>query len=32
MRDLNTFKELLEKKDPNIKVEILDQGGEPLKI
>ncbi len=31
-KDLNRFKELLEKKDPNIRVEILEQSGEPLKI
>ncbi len=31
-KDLTKFKELLEKKDPNIKVEILEEGGQALKI
>ncbi len=31
-KDLTKFKELLEKKDPSINVEILEEGGEPLKI
>ena len=31
-KDLSKFKELLEKKDPSIKVEILEEGGKPLKI
>jgi len=31
-KDLTKFKELIEKKDPSIKVEILEEGGEPLKI
>jgi len=31
-KDLSKFKELIEKKDPNIKIEILEEGGEPLKI
>ncbi len=31
-KDLSKFRELLEKKDPSIKVEILEEGGEPLKI
>jgi len=31
-KDLNNFKELLVKKDANIKVEILTEGGESLKI
>ena len=31
-KDLTKFKELLEKKDPSIRVEILTEGGEPLKI
>ena len=31
-KDLIKFKELIEKKDPSIKVEILKEGGEPLKI
>ncbi|KKN27851.1 hypothetical protein LCGC14_0860200 [marine sediment metagenome] len=31
-KDLNKFKELMEKKDPSIKVEILEENGEPLKI
>jgi len=31
-KDLTKFKELIEKKDPNIKVKILEEGGEPLKI
>ncbi len=31
-KDLTKFKELVEKKDPSIKVEILEEGGEPLKI
>jgi len=31
-KDLTKFKELLEKKDLNIKVEILEEGGSPLKI
>ena len=31
-KDLNNFKDLLAKKDANIKVEILTEGGESLKI
>ncbi len=31
-KDLTKFKELIEKKDPSIKVEILEEGGEPLRI
>ncbi len=31
-KDLTKFKELLEKKDPKIKVVILEEGGEPLNI
>ncbi len=31
-KDLTEFKKLLEKKDPNIKVEILEKGGKPLQI
>jgi L-ascorbate metabolism protein UlaG (beta-lactamase superfamily) len=31
-KDLTKFKDLLEKKDPNIKTEILKEGGQPLKI
>ncbi|MFX1469848.1 MAG: MBL fold metallo-hydrolase [Promethearchaeota archaeon] len=31
-KDLTKFKKLLEKKDPSIKVEILKESGEPLKI
>jgi L-ascorbate metabolism protein UlaG (beta-lactamase superfamily) len=31
-KDLTKFKELLENKDPSIRVEILAEGGEPLKI
>jgi len=31
-KDLSKFRELLEKKDPSIKVEILEEGGEALKI
>ncbi len=31
-KDLNEFKELLEKKDPSIKVVILEEDGEPLNI
>jgi len=31
-KDLTKFKELIEKKDPSINVEILEEGGEPLKI
>ena len=31
-KDLNNFRELLAKKDANIKVEILSEGGESLKI
>ena len=31
-KDLGKFKDLIEKKDPSIKVVILEEGGEPLKI
>ena len=31
-KDLTKFKKLLEKKDPTIKVIILEEGGEPLNI
>jgi L-ascorbate metabolism protein UlaG (beta-lactamase superfamily) len=31
-KDLSKFKELIENKDPNIKVVILEEGGEPLTI
>ncbi|NVM38130.1 MAG: MBL fold metallo-hydrolase [Candidatus Lokiarchaeota archaeon] len=31
-KNLTKFKELIEKKDPSIKVEILEEGGNPLKI
>ena len=31
-KDLNEFKDIMEKKDPNIKVEILEERGSPLKI
>ncbi|MFX1477898.1 MAG: MBL fold metallo-hydrolase [Promethearchaeota archaeon] len=31
-KDLNKFKELLNKKDPNIKVVILEKGGTPLNV
>ncbi|MHA1146701.1 MAG: MBL fold metallo-hydrolase [Promethearchaeota archaeon] len=31
-KDLNPFKEILAKKDPNIKVVLLKEGGEPLEI
>ncbi len=31
-KDLTKFKELVEKKDPSIKVEILEEGGKPLII
>ncbi len=31
-KDLSKFKQLIEKKDPSIKVEILEEGGAPLKI
>ena len=31
-KDLSEFKKLLEKKDPGIKVKILEEDGEPLNI
>ncbi|MFW9826663.1 MAG: MBL fold metallo-hydrolase, partial [Candidatus Thorarchaeota archaeon] len=31
-KDLTKFKKLLEKKDPNIKVVILEEGGEPINV
>jgi len=31
-KDLNEFKEIMEKKDPNIKVEILEENGKPIQI
>jgi len=31
-KDLNEFKTIMEKKDPNIKVEILEENGKPLQI
>ncbi len=31
-KDLNEFKTIMEKKDPDIKVEILEENGKPLQI